>query len=132
MPSTFGPYSPIRQAGELYFVSGQIGVDPAIKSAAADVTAQAEQALVNLEAVLANAGLGLGDVVKTTVFLTDMGDFAAMNEVYLKHFTSTPRPARSCVAVAELPRVADVPLKIEIEAIADQNLAEARALSDLP
>jgi 2-iminobutanoate/2-iminopropanoate deaminase len=114
MPSTFGPYSPIRQAGELYFVSGQIGVDPAIKSAAA------------------NAGLGLGDVVKTTVFLTDMGDFAAMNEVYLKHFTSTPRPARSCVAVAELPRVADVPLKIEIEAIADQNLAEARALSDLP
>jgi 2-iminobutanoate/2-iminopropanoate deaminase len=115
---TFGPYSPIREAGGLYFVSGQIGVDPATKSAREDVQAQTKQALDNLAGVLKTAELTLADVVKTTVFVTDMSDFAAVNEVYLGYFDD-PRPARSCVAVRELPRVgAGVPLRVEIEAIA--------------
>ena len=130
--STFGPYSASREGGGLVFTSGQIGVDPTTKSAASDIAGQAEQALRNLAAVLADAGLEMSDVVKTTVFLTDMGDFATMNDVYLKHFPTAPRPARSCVAVAELPRVANMPLRFEIEAVADINLAEARSLSDLP
>jgi len=117
-PNTFGPYSGFREAGGTIYTSGQIGVDPATNTAAPDIARQAEQGLLNLTAILAEAGLGLDDVVKTTVFLTDMGDFAAMNEIYLKYFTATPRPARSCVAVSELPRVANVPLKFEIEAVA--------------
>jgi 2-iminobutanoate/2-iminopropanoate deaminase len=115
--ATFGPYSPIREAGGLAFVSGQVGIDPATKATAPGIESQTEQALLNLTALLKDAGLSLSDVIKTTVFLTDMGDFAAMNAVYLQHF-SAPRPARSCVAVAELPRLADHPLKIEIEAVA--------------
>ncbi len=116
-PVTFGPYSPTREAAGLVFTAGQTGVDQATMTADPTIEGQVEQGLLNLTAVLKAAGLNMGDVVKTTVFLTDMGDFQAMNAVYLKHFP-TPRPARSCVAVAELPRVADVPLRFEIEAVA--------------
>ncbi len=111
------PYSSIRQAGSTYFVSGSIGMDMTTKTAVPDVTAQTAKALENMAEVLKGAGLGLNDIVKTTVFLTDMGDFAAMNAVYGETF-GTPYPARSTIGVAELPRVADVPLKVEIEAIA--------------
>lgn len=114
----FGPYSPIRAAGGLYFVSGQVGVNPDTKSAPEGVIAQTKQALDNLRTVLASAGLAMDDIVKTTVFLTDMQDFVAMNEIYESYF-ATPRPARSTVGVKELPRVGgDVGLCVEIEAIA--------------
>ncbi len=111
-------YSPVREAGELVFAAGQIGADLATMTASPDIAVQVEVALKNLTNALATVGLGLSDVVKTTVFLADMGDYSAMNEVYLKHFAA-PRPARSCVAVRELPRVVPgVDLKIEIEAVA--------------
>jgi 2-iminobutanoate/2-iminopropanoate deaminase len=116
MTQTFGPYSPIRQVGELFFISGQIGVD-ADKKASDNIADQTNQALDNLGAVLESAGLTFDDVVKTTIFVTDMGDFAKVNEVYVARFAD-PRPARSTVGVAELPRVANVPLKVEIEVIA--------------
>jgi 2-iminobutanoate/2-iminopropanoate deaminase len=112
-----GPYSPIRQAGNLYFVSGCIGLDPATKTARFDVESQTHQALANLESALKSVQLDLQSVVKTTVFLTDMGDFQTVNNIYAAKFAH-PFPARSAVAVAELPRVAAVALKIEIEAIA--------------
>ena len=115
---TFGPYSPIRQADDVYFVSGQVGVDPATKQAAESVAEQTKQVLENMRSLLEAKGLSMQDVVKTTIFVTDMGDFAAVNEVYVTYFAE-PRPARATVAVAELPRVAgDVPIKVEIEAIA--------------
>lgn len=113
----FGPYSPVRQAGDFYFVSGQIGVDPATKTAPADVADQARQALNNLKAVLGSSGLDLDNVVKTTVFVTDISEFGKVNDVYVEFF-SDPRPARSTVGVSELPKVADNPIKFEIEAIA--------------
>jgi 2-iminobutanoate/2-iminopropanoate deaminase len=115
--STFGPYTPVKQAGNYYFVSGQIGVDPLNNAAAKDIEIQTKQAVSNLKAALQEAGLSFGDVVKTTVFLTDISNFAAMNEVYEQAFPA-PRPARSTVAVRELPRVADEPLLVEIEAVA--------------
>jgi 2-iminobutanoate/2-iminopropanoate deaminase len=118
MNNTFGPYTPVRQAGGYYFVSGQVGVDPQTKTAEASITAQTEQALRNLEAVVQEAGLTLGDIVKTTVFLSDIGDFAAMNAVYMQAFEA-PRPARSAIGVKELPRVAgDTKILVEIEAVA--------------
>ncbi|MEK7152903.1 MAG: Rid family detoxifying hydrolase [Patescibacteria group bacterium] len=114
----FGPYSPVRKAGDLYFVSGQIGVDPATKTASADIAEQTHQVFANLKDVLTSVGLDLDRVVKTTIFLTDMADFAVVNEVYVGYFAE-PRPARGTVAVKELPRVAgDIPIKIEIEAVA--------------
>ena len=114
---TFGPYSPIRQAGDLYFVSGQIGVDPVTKQSVQGVREQVTQALENLKSVLASAGLTTNEVVKTTIFLANMDDFAVVNEVYESYFTE-PRPARSTVAVQELPRVAGItPIKVEIEAV---------------
>lgn len=123
MTASFGPYTPVKQAGNFYFVSGQIGVHPETNAAPADIAAQVEQALSNMASVLAAAGLQLDDVVKTTVFLTDIGTFAAMNEVYEKHF-SAPRPARSAIAVRELPRVAgDTTLLVEIEAVAYKEAA---------
>jgi 2-iminobutanoate/2-iminopropanoate deaminase len=116
-PPAIPPYSTIRQAGSFYFVSGAIGMDMTTKIAESDVSAQTAQALKNMASVLESAGLTLQDVVKTTVFLTDMGDFGAMNAVYGETFAK-PYPARSCIAVAELPRVANLPLKVEIEAVA--------------
>lgn len=115
---TFGPYTPLRQVGEFYFVSGHTGVDVPTGTASPDVREQTAKAFENMAQTLRVVGLELNDIVKTTLFLTDMDDFAAINEVYTEHF-SEPRPARSTVGVKELPRIAgDTPLKIEIEAIA--------------
>lgn len=120
----FGPYSPVRGVGDLFFVAGQVGADPATKTADADVRQQTAKALDNLTAVLAGEGLTLSDVVKTTLFLTNMDESGAVNEVYMEYFKDDPRPARSTVAVKELPRVAENgPLKIEIEAIAARKQA---------
>src|SRR5690242_16442206 len=118
MTNTFGPYAPVRQTGDLYFVSGQVGVDPDTKTASEDIAEQTHQALKNLKSMIEGAGLTLDHIVKTTVFLVDMGDFPVVNEVYMGYFNE-PRPARSTVCVKELPRVAgDTPIKIEIEAVA--------------
>ena len=113
-PSAIGPYSQAIASGGFLFVSGQISLDPATGSViSGDIKAQTAQALKNLSAILAEAGATPASVVKTTVFLADMADFAAMNEEYTAFFP-TPCPARSAVQVAKLPK--DV--KVEIEAIA--------------
>jgi 2-iminobutanoate/2-iminopropanoate deaminase len=116
MTHTFGPYSPIRQAGTLYFVSGQVGID-AYRQAANDVASQTHQALANMRDALESAGLFMGNVVKTTIFLKNIDDFTVVNEVYVSYFPEL-RPARSCVGIASLPKLADNELLIEIEAIA--------------
>ena len=112
-PGALGPYSQGVQAGALVFCSGQVGLTPDGKPAGAGVPEQADQCLRNLAAVLAAAGLTMDAVVKTTVFMTDLGQFAAMNEVYARHFRA-PYPARSTVQVSALPKGAAV----EIEAVA--------------
>lgn len=112
--AAIGPYSLGVWAGDLLFVSGQTPIDPATGTVAAGTVAeQAEQSLKNVTAILAAAGLTLDHVVKATVFLKDMNDFAAVNEVYARHFQK-PYPARSCVEVARLPR--DVLVEIEVVA----------------
>src|SRR5437899_7636298 len=121
-PAALGPYSQGIRSGDLVFCSGQVGLDPATGELADGVEAQAERALRNLQAVLDAAGLGLDDVVKTTIFLTDVGDFAAVNAVYAK-FMPEPPPARSTVGIAALPKGALVEIeaiarRVEIEAIA--------------
>ena len=110
-PGAIGPYSQGWTVGDLIFTSGQIPVDPATGAIAEGITAQAEQSCKNVGAILAAAGVGFENVVKTTCFLADMGDFA-FNEAYAKFFTS--KPARSCVAVKELPKG----VLCEVEAIA--------------
>ena len=112
-PAAIGPYSQAIRTGELVFTAGQIGLDPASGELVEGVAEQAERALRNLTAVLDAGGTSLERVVKTTVFVVDMGDFATVNEVYARHFSS-PFPARSTVAVAGLPKGA----RVEIEAIA--------------
>jgi 2-iminobutanoate/2-iminopropanoate deaminase len=113
-PAAIGPYSQAIRADGYLFCSGQLGLDPATGDfVAGDVEAQAEQALRNLGAVLQAAGLTFGDVVKTTIFLADIGDFAAVNGVYGR-FVTDPPPARSTVAVAALPKGG----RVEIEATA--------------
>lgn len=112
-PAAIGPYSQGIDLGSVVFTSGQIPVDPATGQIPADIRAQAEQSLKNVKAVLEAAGTGMDRVVKTTVFISDMNDFAAVNEVYAAFFPE-PCPARSCVEVSRLPK--DV--KLEIEAIA--------------
>ena len=112
-PSALGPYSQGIDAGPFVFVSGQLPVDPATGEIPDDAAAQAERAFANVRAILAAAGLGLEHVAKTTVFLSDLADFAAVNEVYARAFVA-PFPARSCVQVAALPRGA----RLEVEAIA--------------
>src|SRR5512142_3231575 len=112
-PKAIGPYSPALSAGGTLYCSGQLGLDPETGELARGVRSQADRALRNLEALLAAAGLGLADVVKTTIFLADMADFAAVNEVYASRF-SAPYPARSTVQVAALPKGG----LVEIEAIA--------------
>ena len=113
-PKAMGAYSPAIKAGNLLFVSGQIPIDPASGALIdGDITAQTEQVMRNLGALLRAAGAGFDHVVRTTVFLADMGDFAAMNEVYRRHVAAPP-PARATVQVARLPR--DV--KIKVDAIA--------------
>ena len=105
-PAAVGPYCHAVKAGELVFTSGQLGLDPD------GVEAQADQALSNLDEVLKEAGLSLSDVIKTTVFLDDINDFAAINAIYEKRFGDN-KPARSCVEVAALPKGA----LFEIEAV---------------
>lgn len=113
-PPAIGPYSQAIVAGTLVFCSGQIPLDPATgQMVAGDIGAQTRRVLANLGAVLAAAGASLSDVVKTTVYLADMGDFAAMNVVYGEFFLS-PAPARSTIQAARLPRDA----RLEIDAIA--------------
>ena len=113
-PGAIGPYSQAVAVDGWVFCSGQIPIDPATGALIeGDIAAQTDQVLENLAAVLAAAGASLTTVVKTTVFLEDMGDFAGMNEVYAKHF-GEHRPARAAVAVRTLPKN----VSVEIEAIA--------------
>ncbi|MBI5239564.1 MAG: reactive intermediate/imine deaminase [Elusimicrobia bacterium] len=112
-PRAIGPYSQAVKAGDWVFVSGQLPLDVAGAAMPASVAEQTEQCLHNAAAILGKVGLELKDVVKTTVFMTDLDQFAAMNEVYAKHFAA-PFPARATVQVAALPKGASV----EIEAVA--------------
>ena len=113
-PRAIGPYSQAVRAGNFVFASGQIPIDPATgEFVPGGVAEQTEQVLKNLTALFAAAGVGLDQIVKTTVFLADMNDFTAMNEVYGRFFSEAP-PARATVQAARLPRDA----KVEIEAIA--------------
>jgi 2-iminobutanoate/2-iminopropanoate deaminase len=113
-PKAIGPYSQAIVAGDLVFTSGQISLDPKTQEMVkGDARAQAERVMENLRAVLDAAGVSFGQVVKTNIFLVDLGDFAAVNEVYGKRFVGAP-PARSTVQVAALPKGA----RVEIEMIA--------------
>ncbi len=112
-PGAIGPYSQAVQIGNLLFASGQLGLIPETGQLAEGVEAQTTQALNNVKAILSEAGLGLEHVVKTTVFLADMNDFAKVNEIY-GGFFSQPYPARSAVQVARLPKDG----LVEIEVIA--------------
>ena len=113
-PAAIGPYSQAVQAGNLLFVSGQLPVDPATgEFAGQDIESQTRQSLTNVTKILEAAGYTCADVVKTTVLLTDMGDFAAMNAVYGEFFQENC-PARACFAVKALPKGA----LVEIEAVA--------------
>ena len=112
-PGAIGPYSQAIEAGGLVFVSGQLPADPATGQLAEGIAAQTERSLLNLKAILEEAGLSLKDAVKVTVYLKDMNDFSAMNEVYQRIIPS-PYPARVAVEVARLPKDA----LVEIELIA--------------
>ena len=113
-PKPIGPYSQAIRANGFLYVSGQVGLDPKSgEMTRPDIQQQTQRTLENVKGILEAAGLNLHHVVKTTVFLEDMNDFAAMNEVYAKYFTSAP-PARSTVQVARLPKDA----LVEIEMIA--------------
>ena len=112
-PGAIGPYSQAIDTGSMVFASGQIPINPATGEIPEGITAQTEQAIANVNAILAEAGLTVDNVVKTTVFLADMSLFGPMNEVYAANFTA-PYPARSAVAVRELPKQ----VLVEIEVIA--------------
>lgn len=113
-PAAIGPYSQAVRIGNTVFLSGQLGINPATgELAGPDAASQARQSLANLKTILEESGATIENVVKTTVFLTDMENFASVNEVYGKTFSDNP-PARSCVAVAALPKNG----LVEIEAIA--------------
>jgi len=114
-PAAIGPYSQAIRVGDMLFASGQVGLDPATgQMVPGGIAEQTVRVLENVKAVLTQAGLTLAHVVKTTVFLKTMGDFAAMNEVYGKYFNSAP-PARSTVEVARLPK--DVAVEIDVIAL---------------
>ena len=112
-PGAIGPYSQAIDTGAFVFASGQIPINPATGTIPEGIEAQTRQALANVKAILAEAGLTVDNVVKTTVFLADMNDFAAMNAVYAEVFTA-PFPARSAVAVRELPKQ----VLVEVEVLA--------------
>jgi 2-iminobutanoate/2-iminopropanoate deaminase len=112
-PPAIGPYSPAIKAGNLLFLSGQIPLDASGAMVNGDIAAQTEQVMRNIGALLEAAGAGFGHVVRTTVYLVDMNDFAAMNAVYGK-FVADPPPARATVQVSRLPRDA----RVEIDVIA--------------
>ena len=114
-PAAVGPYSQAVQSGDLLYSAGQVPIDPATgKLVAGDITAQTHQVMKNLGAILAAAGGGFGDVVKTTCVLADMADFAAFNAVYAEYFAGVAPPARSTFAVAGLPLGA----RVEVELVA--------------
>jgi 2-iminobutanoate/2-iminopropanoate deaminase len=114
-PQAIGPYSQAIKANGFVFVSGQVAIDPADQQViTGDVAAQTDRVLRNLSEILEAAGSGLGKVVRATVFLKNMGEFAAMNQVYAKYFSSTP-PARSTVEVSRLPK--DVLVEIDVIAL---------------
>ena len=112
-PAAVGPYCHAKLCGNTLYCSGQLGLDPATGALAEGVEAQAVQALDNLGAVLRAAGMDYCDVAKTTVFLSDMGNFAAVNEIYARYFPGEP-PARSCVQAGALPKGG----LVEVEAVA--------------
>jgi len=115
-PQAIGPYSQGIRANGFVFVSGQVAIDPSTQQViSGDVAAQTDRVLKNLSAILKTAGSGLEKVVRSTVFLKNMGDFAAMNEVYGRYFSTAP-PARSTVEVARLPK--DVLVEIDVIALA--------------
>jgi len=114
-PKAVGPYSQAVRSGDLLFLSGQVPLDPATGALVeGGIEEQTERAIANLAAVLDAAGGSLADVVKTTVFMIDLTEFARMNEVYARHFTARPLPARAAVQVVALPKGA----RVEIEAVA--------------
>jgi 2-iminobutanoate/2-iminopropanoate deaminase len=114
-PQAIGPYSQAIRANGFVFVSGQVAIDPSTQQViGGDVAAQTDRVLKNLTAILTTAGSGLEKVVRSTVFLKNMGDFAAMNEVYGRYFSTAP-PARSTVEVARLPK--DVSVEIDVIAL---------------
>ena len=115
-PAAIGPYSQAIEVGNLVFTSGQLPIDPATGAfPEGGIKEQARQSLLNIQAILKEVGLTMNNVVKTTVFMADMGDFADMNEVYAEFF-SEPYPARSAVAVKTLPKGA----MLEIEVVAER------------
>ena len=122
-PAPVGPYSQAIRSGDLVFCSGQVGLDPSSgELVEGGVEAQAERALKNLQAVLDAAGLTIDDVVKTTIFLADVGDFGAVNAIYGR-FMPDPAPARSTIGVGGLPKGA----LVEIEMVAHRPIADAVA-----
>ena len=113
-PQAIGPYSQAVVSGSFVFVSGQIGLDPQSGTLVPGGTeAETERVLLNLDAILAAAGASFADVMRTTIYLVDLGDFARVNEIYARHFAA-PFPARATVGVAALPRGA----RVEIDAVA--------------
>lgn len=114
-PAAIGPYSQGIQIGDKLFTSGQLPINPSTGELIGEIKAATKQSLENVKAILESQGFGMQDIIKTTVFLKDMDDFAAMNEIYATFFTSNP-PARSAVQVAKLPKDAVV----EIEVIASK------------
>ena len=117
-PSPVGPYNQaIAISGQMLFVAGQISLDPQSGNiiGSGDITAQTQQVMLNLEAILTEAGAQWDDVVKTSVFLTDLANFAAMNQVYAEYFVEDTAPARACVEVSRLPK--DVLVEIECIAV---------------
>jgi len=115
-PQAIGPYSQAIRANGFVFVSGQVAIDPSTQQViSGDVAAQTDRVLKNLSAILKAAGSGLEKVVRSTVFLKNMGDFAAMNEVYGRYFSTAP-PTRSTVEVARLPK--DVLVEVDVIALA--------------
>ncbi len=112
-PSAIGPYSQAIRIGDFLYTSGQIALNPDTMKMNGDIEQETERVLKSVEAILQAGGLSLDDVIKTTVYLTDLGEFSRMNQVYEKFFAKT-KPARACVQVAALPKGA----KVEIDAIA--------------
>lgn len=116
-PAALGPYSQAIMVGDMLFASGQVPINPATGELVGDtIELQAKQVFENLREVLAEAGMGFGNVVKTTVFLTDLANFATVNEIYAEYFTE-PYPARSCVQIAALPKGS----MLEVELIATRD-----------
>jgi 2-iminobutanoate/2-iminopropanoate deaminase len=117
MTKIYGPYEPTRISNGLIFVSGQVGIEPQSGQASKTIEEQTHQTLTNLKTILGE--VPLSKTIKTTVYLRDMNDFDVVNDIYLQYFDTTPRPARVCVAVSDLPHVAENPLLIEIDAVVE-------------